>query len=91
MENQKIATEDKQGDQLQIMEWRYNQFLGEKLSVDQIKKDKENESFLVTNLKNSDDGSIYAVSDRGGRIIIFKRGDSKTSKFPKLNYHYEYV
>jgi hypothetical protein len=91
MDNPKTPAEDKPTEQLHIMEWRYNQFLGEKLSIDQIKKDKENESFLVTNLRCSDDGNVYAVSDKGGRIIIFKRGDGKTSKFPKLNYHYEYA
>ena len=92
MDNQKSESEEKKNsEQIQIMEWRYNQFLGEKLDIEQIKKDKENESFLVTNLRASEDGGVYAVSDRGGRIIIFKRGECKTSKFPKLNYHYEYA
>lgn len=74
---------------LKIMEWRFNQFLGEKLSYEQIKNDPENESFLVTCIIFSNDGSHVVVSDKGGRVIIFKKTESKT-KPPKLDYFYEF-
>ena len=74
---------------LKIMEWRFNQFLGEKLTYQQIKEDPENESFLVTDIKFSGDGENVAVSDKGGRVIIFKKTDSKKGT-PKLEYYYEF-
>ena len=74
---------------LKIMEWRFNQFLGEKLTYQQIKEDPENESFLVTDIKFSGDGKNVAVSDKGGRVIIFKKTDSKKG-IPKLEYYYEF-
>ena len=74
---------------LKIMEWRVNQFLGEKLTYQQIKEDPENESFLVTDIKFSGDGENVAVSDKGGRVIIFKKTDSKKG-IPKLEYYYEF-
>ena len=46
---------------LKIMEWRFNQFLGEKLTYEQIKSDPENESFLVTDVKFSSDGNNVVV------------------------------
>ena len=45
------------------MEWRFNQFLGEKLTYQQIKEDPENESFLVTDIKFSGDGENVVVSE----------------------------
>jgi serine/threonine-protein phosphatase 2A regulatory subunit B len=83
--------EKKEQQELKIMEWRYSQFLGEKLTWEQIKSDHENESFLVTNCKFSHDGSTIAVSDKGGRIILFKKNESKLNKQPKLDYFYEYA
>ena len=74
---------------LKIMECRFNQFLGEKLTYQQIKEDPENESFLVTDIKFSGDGENVAVSDKGGRVIIFKKTDSKKG-IPKLEYYYEF-
>jgi serine/threonine-protein phosphatase 2A regulatory subunit B len=82
--------EKKSNDELKIMEWRYNQFLGEKLSYEQIKSDPENESFLVTNVRFSGDGNNAVVSDKGGRVIVFKRIDAK-NKQPKLDYYYEFA
>ena len=41
----------KSSSDLKIMEWRFNQFLGEKLTQDQIKSYPENESFLLTDVK----------------------------------------
>ena len=61
----------KSNSNLKIMEWRFNQFLGEKLTYQQIKEDPENESFLVTDIKFSGDGENVVVSDKGGRVIIF--------------------
>lgn len=81
---------EKKSDELKIMEWRYSQFLGEKLSYEQIKSDPENESFLVTNCKFSADGTNVVVSDKGGRVILFKRSETK-SKQPKLDYFYEFL
>jgi serine/threonine-protein phosphatase 2A regulatory subunit B len=82
--------ETKKNDELKIMEWRYSQFLGEKLNWDQIKNDPENQSFLVTNLKFSADGKNIVVSDKGGRVILFKTSDTK-GKHQKLDYHYEFA
>jgi len=72
------------------MEWRYSQFLGEKPSYEQIKSDPENESFLVTSVKYSNDGTNVVVSDKGGRVILFKRAETK-NKQPKLDYFYEFA
>lgn len=83
--------EKKQTDELKIMEWRHCQFLGEKLTIDQFKNDPENDSFLVTHSAFSQDGQFVVVSDKGGRIIIFKKGESKLNKQPRLDYHYEFA
>jgi serine/threonine-protein phosphatase 2A regulatory subunit B len=82
--------EKKSNDDLKIMEWRYSQFLGEKLSYDQIKTDPENESFLVTNVRFSNCGTNAVVADKGGRVILFKKVESK-NKQPKLEYFYEFA
>jgi len=79
----------KSNSNLKIMEWRFNQFLGEKLTYQQIKEDPENESFLVTDIKFSGDGENVVVSDKGGRVIIFKKSDSKKG-LPKLEYYFEF-
>ena len=65
------------------MEWRFNQFLGEKLTYEQIKSDPENESFLVTDVKFSNDGNNVVVSDKGGRVIIFKKSEKKKLELEK--------
>ena len=79
----------KSNSDLKIMEWRFNQFLGEKLTYEQIKSDPENESFLVTDVKFSSDGNNVVVSDKGGRVIIFKKSEQK-GKQPKLDYFFEF-
>ena len=79
----------KSNNDLKIMEWRFNQFLGEKLTYEQIKSDPENESFLVTDVKFSSDGNNVVVSDKGGRVIIFKKSEQK-GKQPKLDYFFEF-
>ena len=79
----------KSSSDLKIMEWRFNQFLGEKLTYEQIKSDPENESFLVTDVKFSSDGENVVVSDKGGRVIIFKKSAQK-GKQPKLDYFFEF-
>ena len=88
-EKKEKKTKKKGNSNLKIMEWRFNQFLGEKLTYQQIKEDPENESFLVTDIKFSGDGENVAVSDKGGRVIIFKKTDSKKGT-PKLEYYYEF-
>jgi len=85
---------DKKGPEqdLKIMEWRFNQFLGEKLNIEEIKNNPDNESFLVTDVKYSPDGLYSIVSDKGGRLIIFRKThNSSKNKNPKLSYHYEYA
>ena len=79
----------KSNNDLKIMEWRFNQFLGEKLTYEQIKSDPENESFLVTDVKFSSDGNNVAVSDKGERVIIFKKSEQK-GKQTKLDYFFEF-
>jgi len=86
----KSTKDEKKAEDLKIMEWRFNQFLGEKLSIDEIKNNPDNESFLVTDVKFSPDGLYSIVSDKGGRLIIFRKTVAK-SKNPKLAYHYEYA
>ena len=49
-EKKEKKTKKKGNSNLKIMEWRFNQFLGEKLTYQQIKEDPENESFLVTDI-----------------------------------------
>ncbi|MCQ2820510.1 MAG: hypothetical protein MJ252_24870 [archaeon] len=80
----------KSNENLKIMEWRFNQFLGESLSYDDIKNEPENESFLVTDLKFTHDGSHVVVTDKGGRVIIFKKNDIP-NKPPHLDYFSEFV
>jgi hypothetical protein len=89
----KTKTEEKKGggEELKIMEWRFNQFLGEKLDIVDIKNNPDNESFLVTDVKFSPDGLFSIVSDKGGRLIIFRKTAHLKSKNPKLTYHYEYA
>ena len=72
------------------MEWRYNQFLGESLSYEDIKNNPDNENFLVTDLKFTHDGSHVAVTDKGGRVIIFKK-TVLPDKQPHLDYYFEFV
>ena len=86
----KPAEEKKSNEELKIMEWRYSQFLGEKLTHDQIINEPENESFLVTNCKFSRDGQNVVVTDKGGRVILFKKNETK-NKQPKLDYFYEFA
>jgi len=83
--------EKKQSEELKIMEWRFNQFLGEKLQLEDLKNNPENDSFLVTDVKFSPDGLYSIVSDKGGRLIIFKKSNTTKSKNPKLAYHYEFA
>jgi serine/threonine-protein phosphatase 2A regulatory subunit B len=84
-------TEEKKGEELKIMEWRFNQFLGEKLNIEDIKNNPDNESFLVTDVHFSPDGLYSIVSDKGGRLIIFRKTANLKNKNPKLAYHYEYA
>ena len=75
---------------LKITEWRYSDCLGEKIQIDKFTSNPENESFLVTNCIFSDNGDYQIVSDKGGRIIIFKRKEKRNSYAPKLEYHTEF-
>lgn len=75
---------------LKITEWRFSEFLGEKIPLVNFKTNPENESFLVTNCKFSNTGDHQVITDKGGRIIIFKKKEKKSSGAPKLEYYYEY-
>jgi serine/threonine-protein phosphatase 2A regulatory subunit B len=76
--------------ELKILEWRYNQFLGEKLTEADL-GEEENQSYIISDMKMTDNGEFLAVGDRGGRVIIFQRTESKKHKnTSKLNYFYEY-
>ena len=88
---EKIEKESKKLKQiadLKIMEWRYNQFLGEKISLRDIKRDPNNETFQVTDIKFSNDASNIIVSDKGGRIILFKNNEYKGKQ--KSDYFFEF-
>ncbi len=89
--NESKKDEKKHQEELKIMEWRFNQFLGEKLSIEDIKSNPDNESFLVTDVHFSPDGLYSIVSDKGGRLIIFRKTQSNRARNPKLAYHYEYA
>ena len=69
--NEKDKKKKKSNSNLKIIEWRYNQFLGEKLTYDQIKEDPENETFLITDIKFCQDGENLVVTDKGDRGINF--------------------
>ena len=89
--NEKDKKKKKSNSNLKIMEWRYNQFLGEKLTYEQIKEDPENDGFLVTGIQFSNDGENVAVTDKGGRCIIFKKIYEPKKGLPKLEYFYEFA
>ena len=55
--------DSKKTSNLTIMEWRFNQFLGEHLTYEEIRNDPENETFLVTNIKFSPEGTHVVVSE----------------------------
>jgi serine/threonine-protein phosphatase 2A regulatory subunit B len=79
-----------QSQQIKILEWRYNQFLGERLTESEM-KDDENQSYIISEMKMNESGEYLVVGDHGGRIIIFQRGESKKNKIlPRLTYFYEY-
>ena len=88
--SEKKESKSRSNNNLAIMEWRFNQFLGERLTYEEIRNDPENETFLVTDIKFTPDGSHVIVSDKGGRVITFKKSDTK-GKSPKLEYFFEYV
>lgn len=86
--NQNVVQEKKAS--LKITEWRFSELLGEKIPLNNFKSNPENESFLVTNCKFSSTGDHQIVTDKGGRVIIFRKKDKKTTSAPKLEYYYEY-
>ena len=78
--SEKKESKSRSNNNLAIMEWRFNQFLGERLTYEEIRNDPENETFLVTDIKFTLDGSHVIVSDKGGRAIIFKKIRHKRKK-----------
>ena len=77
--------------EIKIIEWRFNQYLGEKLSEEEI-RDEENQSYIITDIKTSDRGDIVVAGEKGGRIILFQKAQKspKNKAFSKLQYFYEY-
>lgn len=86
----KEKEEKKASAPLKITEWRFSEFLGEKIPLSNFKTNPENDSFLVTNCKFSSTGEHQVITDKGGRVIIFKRKERKPTSAPKLEYYYEY-
>ena len=44
--SEKKESKSRSNNNLAIMEWRFNQFLGERLTYEEIRNDPENETFL---------------------------------------------
>lgn len=68
-----------------FLEWKYKQFLGEKLPYDNLVNIQENNTFLLTKIKISQDGTVGIVCDKGGRVIIFRSYQEK-----QLDYFFEF-
>lgn len=87
--NEKNVSQSAKKEELKILEWRYNQFLGEKMKEEELKQE-ENQSYIITEMKITNNGEYMIIGDRGGRIIIFKKNEVKAKAVPKMNYFYEY-
>ena len=87
---EKTKDKKKSNPNIKITEWRYVELLGEKIPLQNFKSSLENESFLVTNCKFSNNGDYQVITDKGGRIIIFKKKDRRNVAPPKLEYFFEY-
>jgi serine/threonine-protein phosphatase 2A regulatory subunit B len=82
---------------LNIKEWRFNQFLGEKMRLEDF-HDEDNQGYIIAAMKMSENGKYLIIGDKGGRIIIFKResrekhshSNSPNHHVNKLNYYFEY-
>ena len=59
---------------LQIIEWRFNQFLGEKLQDEEMNQE-ENQSYFISEVEISNNGQFVVLGDHGGRVIIFKKAN----------------
>ena len=89
-QQQKILSKETQNlkapkKELHFLEWKYKQFLGEKLPYDNLMNIQENNTFLLTKIKISQDGTVGIVCDKGGRVIIFKSYQEK-----QLDYFFEF-
>jgi serine/threonine-protein phosphatase 2A regulatory subunit B len=77
-------------EEIKILEWRFNQFLGEKLSDEEM-KEEENQSYVISEIKMTNNGNYVVVGDKGGRIILFKKQNyDSPKKHAKLQYFYEF-
>ena len=83
--NENVIRKKTSNKEINILEWKYKQFLGEKLQYSNIQNQQENESFLLTKIRFTPDGSMGIVSDKGGRVIMFKTGQNKF-----MEYYYEF-
>lgn len=88
--NEKTLTPSEKKEELRILEWRFSQFLGEKLKDEELKQE-ENQSYIITDLKMTNNGEYVVIGDKGGRVILFKKNGYKNSIHPKLNYFFEYM
>jgi len=77
--------------EIKLIEWRFNQFLGEKLNENEI-LDEENQSYIISDLKMSENGDIIVAGDKGGRIILFQKLERSPKNKPitKLEYYHEF-
>jgi serine/threonine-protein phosphatase 2A regulatory subunit B len=72
---------------LNILEWRFNQFLGEKMRSDEF-YEEENQGYIISTMKMTDKSEHLIIGDKGGRIIIFKKDGN--GHHNKLSYFFEY-
>ena len=62
---------------------------GRKINIGSNKKLSRKWEFLTNRCEISTDGENVVVSDKGGRVIIFKKSEQK-GKQPKLDYFFEF-
>ena len=89
MQQQKILSKEAQNlkapkKELHFLEWKCKQFLGEKM-YDNLMNIQENNTFLLTKIKISQDGTVGIVCNKGGRVIIFSSYQEN-----QLDYFFEF-
>ena len=55
--NENVIKKKTSSKEINILEWKYKQFLGEKLQYSNMQNQQENESFLLTKIRFTPDGS----------------------------------
>jgi serine/threonine-protein phosphatase 2A regulatory subunit B len=91
--NENSVNQTSKKETLNILEWRFNQFLGEKMRTEEL-CEEENQSYVISDMKMTDNSNYVIIGDKGGRIIIFRREyrgpTSNGNSTNKLSYFYEY-